>query len=289
MDELLLNLATLTLGGSVAVILLTLAGKIVRYGARWRCLGWLLLCLRLAVPMPQTSQTETHAPIQINVPAPQVAVHRPAAPNTSSNESTSSRSAVASAPPIPTQPEERNSVDLSLMPAIIWLAGVLAVLGWNLLAHLRFLRWLRRWGTTVMDEGTIAMYNRLGNEFGLNHRPRLVVCSELKTPMLVGIFRSVILLPQDAPAGEELRLSLLHELTHYRRRDVWRKALALWVNALYWFNPFVWYMVRRIDQETELACDEDVLRRLSDRDYATYGKTVLSAMTRTQRKERESI
>lgn len=286
-EELLLNLTALTLGSSMAVVLLALAGKIVRYGARWRCLGWLLLCLRLAVPIPLTPQTETRAPIQISVPDPHVAVQWPSVPNKSSNESTSSRSTVASTPPISAQAEERNSVDLSLVPAIIWLMGALAVLGWNLLAHLRFLRWLRRWGTPVMDSETIAIFNRLGDQLSLNHRPRLLVCPELKTPMLAGMFRPALLLPQDTPAGEELRLALLHELTHYQRRDVWRKALALWVNALYWFDPLMWYMVHRTDRDMELACDEDVLRRLSGQGYAAYGKTVLDAMIRN--KERKSV
>ena len=53
MNQLLLTLGTLTLGGSAAVAALALAGRSTRrrYGARWRCLAWLLLCLRLAVPL----------------------------------------------------------------------------------------------------------------------------------------------------------------------------------------------------------------------------------------------
>ena len=54
MNQMLLTLGTLTLGGSAAVLLLALAGRSTRgrYGAKWRCWGWLLLCLRLAVPLP---------------------------------------------------------------------------------------------------------------------------------------------------------------------------------------------------------------------------------------------
>lgn len=73
----------------------------------------------------------------------------------------------------------------------------------------------------------------------------------------------------------------------YHRRDVWRKALPLWVNALHWFDPLVWYMVYRADRDMELACDEDVLRSLSIQGCAAYGKTVLKVMIRN--KERKSI
>ena len=84
--------------------------------------------------------------------------------------------------------------------------------------------------------------------------------------------------------GEELGFSLLHELTHFRRRDIWLKTLALWVNALHWFNPLMWYMVRLVERDTELACDEDALRRLSPQDYSGYGQTILAAVARLQKK-----
>ena len=69
-------------------------------------------------------------------------------------------------------------------------------------------------------------------------------------------------------------------MTHYRRRDIWLKALALWVRAVHWFNPLVWLMARAIEQDTELSCDEAVLRRLPPEEHAAYGKTILSAVER---------
>jgi beta-lactamase regulating signal transducer with metallopeptidase domain len=168
----------------------------------------------------------------------------------------------------------------------IWLLGALAILVWNLTAHLRFLRWLRRWAAPVSDGEAVAAFNRLGYQLGLDRRPRLMVCQGLKVPMLAGALRPAILLPQEGVSGEELGFSLLHELTHYRRRDIWRKALAMWVNALYWFNPLMWYMVRLVERDTELACDEDSLRRLTPEDYAAYGQTILTAVARLQSRER---
>ena len=288
MEAFLLHLGTLSLGGSAVVVLLALAGKLTRYGARWRCLGWLLLCLRLVIPLPLLPQAETRAPIQVNVPTSPFVSQRPISPDVSQGMPVVEPESCGVSPsPAPAQTDNRTAIDVPLILFIAWLAGTLAVLGGNLATHLRFLRWLRRWGTPVMDSETIAIFNRLGDQLSLNRRPRLLVCPELKTPMLAGMFRPALLLPQDTPAGEELRLALLHELTHYHRRDVWRKALALLVNALYWFDPLMWYMVRRTDRDIELACDEDVLRRLFGQDYAAYGKTVLDAMIRN--KERKSI
>ena len=289
MNQLLLTLGTLTLGGSAAVAALALAGRSTRrrYGARWRCLAWLLLCLRLAVPLPLMPHTQARAPIQVDLPQP-VPVQPAPTPSTGPQDVPSSPAPPAEEPvppePAPTPPE--RALDPVPLLLGIWLLGALAILVWNLTAHLRFLRWLRRWAAPVSDGEAVAAFNRLGDQLGLDRRPRLMVCQGLKVPMLAGALRPAILLPQDSMSGEELGFSLLHELTHYRRRDIWRKALAMWVNALYWFNPLMWYMVRLVERDTELACDEDSLRRLTPEDYAAYGQTILTAVARLQSRER---
>ena len=61
--------------------------------------------------------------------------------------------------------------------------------------------------------------------------------------------------------------------------------LAMWVNTLYWFDPLMWYMVRLVEQDTELACDEDALRVLPPEAYAVYGQTVLTAVAKLQKQE----
>lgn len=102
--------------------------------------------------------------------------------------------------------------------------------------------------------------------------------------MLAGLFRTVLLLPEDTPQGDELRFSLLHELTHYKRRDIWLKSLALLANVIHWFNPCMWYMVRLVERDTELACDEAALHRLPAEDHAAYGRTILNAVERLKLK-----
>ena len=154
---------------------------------------------------------------------------------------------------------------------------------WAGLAHLRFLCYLRRWSSPVVDSDTVRIFNQLGDSLGLGRRPRLLACQGLKVPMLAGLLRPVLLLPQDKLSGDALHYSLLHELTHFRRRDIWLKALALWVNALHWFNPLAWYMVRLVERDTELACDEAALNTLSPEEHAAYGQTILSAVSRLRK------
>ncbi len=288
MRDFLLELAALALGSSLAIVLLILAGRLLggRYGIRWRCWAWLILCLRLALPFPLLPRQT--APIQVTVPT----VSLPAPSPAGSSPSVPDPIPVPPAGSSPESPGDEEEAQTPAAPApiawesilfFLWLAGAAAVLGWGLLSHGRFLRWLRRWAAPETGPEVLALCARLSGELGLKRPPALFRCPELRAPMLAGLVRPAVLLPQAAPEGEALEYALLHELTHLRRRDVWRKALALWVNALYWFNPLIWLMVRLADRDGELACDETVLRRLPPEARPRYGRAVWEAVERVSR------
>lgn len=292
MADFLTQLGALSLGGAVVILLLTASSLLTRsrYAARWRCWGWLLLCLRLAVPLPlPTLQTPTiPAPIQLPAPSDQV-IYTPA-PTPSPPDASGSADTVTvfpSSPPIdaqldvvaPSQPLQ-SSFTLSQLLFVLWLAGAAAVLLWNLRRHLCFSRYLRRWSSPVTDPDTLALLQQVGKQLGLRRLPRLLACQGLAVPMLAGLARPALLLPQPSLPDDQLHFSLLHELTHYRRRDILFKALGLWTAALHWFNPAVWLMVRYIERDTELSCDDDALRLLPSGDHAAYGRTILAAVER---------
>lgn len=295
MTELLSNLGPLSLGGSLVIGVLALLAHFsrTRYAARWRCWVWLLLCLRLAIPISiqLPDQTKFHRPIQLPAPSntviysynqtapqPQQPIS-PAPPNVTQS--------VAPAPAPNTAPsqnvdEPTSKVEITLFQAlsIVWVLGVVGMVAWFILSHLRFLRYVHRWSTPVTDSETIRSYNQISDSLGLDVRPRLQLCVGLKAPILAGIVRPLLLLPEEGLTGDALHYSLLHELTHYKRKDIWLKTLALWVNAIHWFNPFMWYMMRQVERDTELACDEAVLKKLHPEDHSGYGKTILDAVER---------
>jgi hypothetical protein len=78
--------------------------------------------------------------------------------------------------------------------------------------------------------------------------------------MMIGFGKPRILLPMTDFTEEELRFVLKHELVHYKRKDLWCKALVLAATALHWFNPIVHLMARAIDAQCELSCDAMILQ-----------------------------
>lgn len=109
------------------------------------------------------------------------------------------------------------------------------------------------------------------------HRPPPAFANGLvRTPMLVGALRPVLLVPPRLEQDPGLLLMLRHELIHALHRDLAWKGLLLAVRALHWYHPAVWLLCREAEQDMEYACDEAVLRGSGPAVRAAYGGALLS-------------
>ena len=162
----------------------------------------------------------------------------------------------------------------------VWAAGALAVLLWNLCGYARFRRIVRRWARPVQEERCRRALRQARRDVGVKAPARLRCCPAVGSPMLVGANRPMILLPDLQLNDRELALIFRHELTHLKRRDVLRKAIALAGCTLHWFNPLVWIAARSQAFYCEAACDESVLRGadLDERQY--YSETIIAVIRR---------
>ena len=153
------------------------------------------------------------------------------------------------------------SADASAWFFLVWAGGVGAFLGFVILRYLHLVRGLRR--AKTVDEGPLAvMVERLALELGRRSAPTLLLSDEIASPFLFGVFRPRIVLPAtlpDALSTDEMRNVLLHELSHWKRGDLWAGWGQVVAEALFWFHPFMWLAGARISHERECACDEAVL------------------------------
>lgn len=276
MDEILMDLFALSLGGGVVALVLMGVARVTRarYAAKWRCVIWALLCLRLIILLPLVPQVQ--APVQMTVPQIDRPVAVSAAPSVTLDEGTTS-------PLRPDEKEEAPALTLSHIVGGVWLLGMCGVLVWSGVSHMRLRRYLRRWATVETREEVCCQYAAQAQRLNLKRVPKLLACPGLEVPMLTGLVAPALMLPQDASSEDGLDYALLHELIHYRRRDIWLKALVMLTVSVHWFNPVMWLMVRQVDRDIELACDETALTVLPEEERLAYGETILQAAARVHR------
>jgi beta-lactamase regulating signal transducer with metallopeptidase domain len=143
---------------------------------------------------------------------------------------------------------------------LIWVLGAYTSLTVFACSYYRFILLLKRNNAATDIPCKIPVYRN----------------AEAATPMLIGLFRPAIVLPDRGYTDEQLRAVLLHELTHLRRRDILVKWLSVLACSLHWFNPLVWLARRELDRACELACDEAVIAGLGADGRQAYGDTLIA-------------
>jgi hypothetical protein len=91
---------------------------------------------------------------------------------------------------------------------------------------------------------------------------KLMLTGTARSPMAVGFSAPAVIIPEALLlrlTGEELDHLGLHELAHLRRADDWTNLTQKVIQAVYFFNPVVLWICRKLDFEREVACDDWVL------------------------------
>lgn len=125
---------------------------------------------------------------------------------------------------------------------------------------------LKTSGLTALEANWQQRILQLANEINIHRKVRAYFSRRIDTPMMIGFFKPVILLPlatMNHLSVQQFEAILLHELAHIRRNDYLLNLLQSVVDTILFFNPFTWWITKNIREEREKSCDEMVLQ-LSD-------------------------
>ena len=160
----------------------------------------------------------------------------------------------------------------------IWIVGMLAMMILIIKSSLR-LRTIKRSALSLQNPEVRRLYNKCLNEIKIAKNIPVYSTAFLKSPIIVGLLKPCIYLPIHLISDyheSDMRYMLLHELQHYRHKDAIANYLMNFAGVLYWFNPFVWFALREMRNDREVACDTSVLKMLEEDDYENYGNTLIN-------------
>lgn len=128
---------------------------------------------------------------------------------------------------------------------------------------------LRKWFASshkVIDSDQLAILANVYRQLQLTHPVELRLCQTEGSPCIAGLTRPVIYLPRESTTWSQdtLRMVLLHELSHFARRDLWTSLAARLACLVHWFNPFVWKLRKHLLAQCEYACDAHVISTGAD-------------------------
>ena len=288
METFLLNLLKTSLLGSLAILAMLVLKPLwrERYRAKTRCWLWLALAVFLLLPVDFSVK---NAPVQAEPPKDYtlfVGTDKTTIQSTDNlfgdmaEKSGQSPAAVRDTiiqRPV-TNPEQKTTRYIPVTTILFYgyLAGAAAFLLYQGVSYALFRRTVRRWKRDVARADYAAMLSDTARDLGVS-APEMIVCEAISTPAVTGLLRPRLLLPHERYDVQELRYILRHELCHLKRRDMLLKLVLLAANAMHWFNPVVYLMLRQADEDIELACDSAATDGLELPERAAYSRTLLAA------------
>lgn len=289
METFLLNLLKTSLLGSLAILAMLVLKPLwrERYRAKTRCWLWLALAVFLLLPVDFSVK---NAPVQAAPPKDYtlfVGTDKTTIQSTdnlfgdmaekSGQSPAQVRDTIIQRPV--TNPEQKTTRYIPVTTILFYgyLAGAAAFLLYQGVSYALFRRTVRRWKRDVARADYAAMLSDTARDLGVS-APEMIVCEAISTPAVTGLLRPRLLLPHERYDVQELRYILRHELCHLKRRDMLLKLVLLAANAMHWFNPVVYLMLRQADEDIELACDSAATDGLELPERAAYSRTLLAAV-----------
>ncbi len=161
---------------------------------------------------------------------------------------------------------------------VIWISGIITMLIFVIRSALS-LRALKNSALPLQNQKVQRLYQRCLSNCGITKYISIYSTAYLKSPVIVGVWKPCIYLPIHliSEGNEtEIRYMLLHELQHHKHNDGIANYFISLAGIIYWFHPLVWYALKEMRGDREIACDTSVLKLLESEDYVSYGNTLIN-------------
>lgn len=159
---------------------------------------------------------------------------------------------------------------------ILWGSGVVIFLLWNICCYFKFINGLKL--LKVEDGDWINQLTACKNELRIKHNISILKSDFISIPMLIGILKPSVVIPSSMIYDESLKPVMIHELIHFKRRDLLIKEIQVIVTSINWFNPLVYILNKNIDAWCEISCDEFVVENMLYTDRKKYGQTIIKIL-----------
>ncbi len=253
MSAVFLKVLNMSMTASWLILAVVLTRLILKKAPKWiPCLLWGLVAIRLICPFSFESVLSL-IPSSETIPA-NIALQPEPTINSGITIVNEAVNPVVAESFTPAPTDSANPLQIVIpVAAIIWIAGIVIMLGYALISYLK----LKKSLSVCVPAGE-----------------RILACDEVKAPFILGVFRPVIYVPSSM-SGKTLAHVIRHEKAHLQRHDHWWKPLGFLLLSVYWFNPLCWIAYILLCRDIEMACDEKVIRDMDKDDMAAYSQALL--------------
>lgn len=284
MNDFFRLILSMSLSGSVLILILLAVMPLSNgsFSKGWQYYIWLVVILRLLIPFsPDASlmgrlfdRAETAAALQ-------TAGSVPAAADAGALESKAEHVSQYYSPEersvfLELEEEARAYTEYIWLP---WISGVLLIFACKAFRYRSFINYVKG-DSHIEEDGEISvLFRQTSEELGIKRSVPLYRSRLVQSPMLVGLIKPAVVIPENIRVLPGLGYVFRHELIHYKRCDIWYKWLVQLAVCVHWFNPLIYVMGRRINSLCEFSCDEAVAVSLNAAEKKEYCSTIIDVVS----------
>ena len=172
----------------------------------------------------------------------------------------------------------RTPSTIGLILFILWCIGIFIMILLITKSMLRFHN-MKNSALPLQNPAVRTLYYECLDEMHIKKPIPIYSTAFLKSPIIAGLLKPCIYMPihliSDYNAND-IKYMLMHELGHYKHKDALANYFMNIIGVLYWFHPLVWYSLKEMKNDREVACDTSVLKLLNEGDYEDYGNTLIN-------------
>ncbi len=161
---------------------------------------------------------------------------------------------------------------------ILWCIGIFLMLI-KLIQSIYHFHAIKKSALPLQNPTVNRLYQNCLAEMQLKKPIPIYSTAFLRSPIIAGLLKPCIYLPIHLISDyneNDMKFMLLHELGHYKYKDALANYFMNVVGVLYWFHPLVWYALKEMKNDREVACDTTVLKQIGKEAYIDYGNTLIN-------------
>lgn len=127
----------------------------------------------------------------------------------------------------------------------IWLIGIVAATIYYIYLYFKIYKGINNLKEEITDANIYSVLQIIKEDLNIKRDIKISKLEGTYSPMIVGIIRPEIIIPNRNYAYNDLNYIFRHELTHYKRKDNLLKLILTLATIIYWFNPII-YLFKNI-------------------------------------------
>ena len=174
---------------------------------------------------------------------------------------------------------------LNLILAGIWMLGMVFFAVLTIRAWIR-LNNIKKTVYGLENQEVAILFEQCKQHLNISKKVVLGVSPLINSPLTFGLIKTYVVLPADFSewlSKKDMKHIFLHELNHYKYKDIAVNYLTVIYQIIYWFHPLVWIAFKEMRLDREIACDSRVLNSLDEHCYKDYGNTIIHFVDRTSK------